>query len=328
MPAVLISTAGGIGDLVRMTPLIGVCHALGHDTDLLVEADYADASMLVRDLPGVRRVFRERSRWTGAGEVDVAGLQREVYDAAVFTAFTESRPSIRARRHIKYDRSHWLRHGDIACVQRAAGALGWSAPLPPPAVCRSMRRFDLAPGTLAIHPGCKPTWPWKKWHGFADLAARFANVVVVGTPQDLENTATYFAVPFTWPSHVRSFVGELSLVDTAALLSECAALVSNDSGLMHVGAAVGIATFGIFGITSPAREALPVPNMFPVTKGLACEPECHRGAWGRRDCQFHLQCLKSLTADDVSTQAIARLFNPEQVSGNAVQPTHSGPVAR
>ena len=44
---------------------------------------------------------------------------------------------------------------------------------------------------------------------------------------------------------------------------------SNDSGLMHVGVALGIPTFGIFGITSPAREAIAAPNMHAGDQGTA-----------------------------------------------------------
>jgi hypothetical protein len=32
---------------------------------------------------------------------------------------------------------------------------------------------------------------------------------------------------------------------------------------------------------------------------LPCEPACRRGAWGRRDCDRHLECLRTLTGDDV-----------------------------
>jgi hypothetical protein len=314
MAAVLISTAGGLGDLVRITPLVAVCCELGFEVDLLVEADYADAGALVRGLPGLRRMFRNPSRWTGAGSIDLLGIERELYDVAVFTAFTEPIRSIRSRRCLRFDRGEWLRAGDIACVRRVVADLGWTAALPPPRVIPSSRRFDLPRGTVALHPGCKPNWPWKKWHGFADLAARLPQVALVGTPKDLDNAYTYFRSTFHWPAHVKNFIGALDLPDTAALLSECSALVSNDSGLMHVGAAVGIPTFGIFGITSPAREAMPIPNMRPVTKGLPCEPECRRGPWGRRDCQFHLECLRSLTADEV----FARI--EEIVPGVATQP--------
>jgi ADP-heptose:LPS heptosyltransferase len=109
-------------------------------------------------------------------------------------------------------------------------------------------------GTVALHPGCKPDWPWKKWHGFEDLAHRLPHVVVVGSPHDSDNARTYFARRFVWPSHVQDFAGALPLTNTAALISECAALVANDSGLMHLGVALGVPTFGIFGITSPVRR--------------------------------------------------------------------------
>ncbi len=311
MPTALISAAGGIGDLVRTTPLVGVCHTLGFDIDLLVENDYGDAAALVRDLPGICGVFHQRSRWTGAGTTDLGNLRSRTYDVAIFTALTGPQPWIRATHVISIDRTRWLTEGDIASARRVATELGWTDPLPSPMVRTSGRRFDLERGTIAIHPGCKPDWPWKKWHGFPDLAEKLPSVVLIGTPSDLDNKDTYFGTPFAWPPHVRSFVGQLNLPDTAALISECAGLVSNDSGLMHVAAALGIPTFGIFGITSPGREAMPLPNMRPVTKGLPCEPECRRGLWGRRDCSRHLECLRSLTADDVMARVEqALILNP------------------
>ena len=69
--------------------------------------------------------------------------------------------------------------------------------------------------------------------------------------------------------------------------------------MMHLGVAMGIPTFGIFGITSPQREAIPAENMFPITKGLPCEPACRQRPWGQRDCASHLECLQSLTAQEV-----------------------------
>jgi ADP-heptose:LPS heptosyltransferase len=288
MPTALITMAGGIGDLVRTTPLIRVCGALGYAVDLLISADYPGASALFREAPEVRR--------------ELSSMDGETYDVAVCTALSSlssTRRRVRARRVLAFDRREWLANGDLACIETLSTQLGWSGALPPPFVVPSARQFDLAPGTVALHPGCKPNWPWKKWHGFDALARRLPRVVLVGTPADVENRGTYFKTAFTWPPHARSFIGRLDLADTAALLSECAALVSNDSGLMHVGAALGIPTIGIFGITSPAREAIPVPNMLPVSKGLACEPACRRGSWGRRDCEFHLECLRTLTPDDV-----------------------------
>jgi len=296
----LIAAARGVGDIVRITPLVRACVMLGYEVDVLIAPDYPDTASLLRGAPDIRDLFVLPSAWSASGVTDVDGLRTRRYDVAIHTIWTTTyRALVRADREIVFDRAMWFARGDSACVEASARALGWTGPLPGPFVMTSARRFGVPPGTVALHPGCKPDWPWKKWHGFDELARRLPHVAIIGTASDIDNRGTYFAREFAWPPHARSFVGALSLADTAALLAECAALVSNDSGLMHVGAALGIPTYGIFGITSPARETLPVANMIAVQKGLPCEPACRRGPWGRRDCEHRLECLRSLSADDV-----------------------------
>jgi SAM-dependent methyltransferase len=100
-------------------------------------------------------------------------------------------------------------------------------------------------------------------------------------------------------------------------------LVSNDSGLMHLGAALGIPTFGIFGITNPDREMIRAANMFPITKGLPCEPACRKGAWGRRDCEHRLCCLKTLSPEEVHMKVTATL--PELKDRSSLPKADSAP---
>ncbi|MET0398308.1 MAG: glycosyltransferase family 9 protein [Longimicrobiaceae bacterium] len=299
-PQALVTAAGGLGDILRATPLVGVLRALGYEVDLLVAPDYAGTVSLLEGAPGVRRLFFVPSRWSQGAASRTEGLAETRYDVATFTWWSRQQlpPLVKAARTLAFDR-RWVTEGDPACVERLARELGWTGPVPPPLAVHSGRRFGLEPGTVALHPGCKAGWPWKKWHGFAELAALLPRVVVVGAEEDRRVDGTYFGRPFRWPAHARDFTGALSLPDTAALLAECAALVSNDSGLMHLGVALGIPVFGVFGITSPAREALPAPNMLPVTRGLSCEPACRRQPWGRRDCHRRLECLRTLAAAEV-----------------------------
>jgi ADP-heptose:LPS heptosyltransferase len=306
----LITAASGIGDILRVTPLIRVCSALGYDVDVLLSPDYAEASSLLDGAPEIRRLFFQPSAWSNQKDSRLNGLASELYEVATFTHWSAPlRSLVRARTVMCFDVSQWLREGDTACVEKMARQLGWRGPMPKPFVCPSDRHFGLPPGTIALHPGCKPGWSWKKWHGFEDLSRMLPHVVIVGTSSDLDSANTYFGRSFSWPSHVANFVGNLSLRDTAALLSECAALVSNDSGLMHVAVALGIPAFGIFGITSPRRECIPAENMFPITKGLSCEPACRQRPWGRRDCDYHLRCLKTLAAPEVLEKVQAILGN-------------------
>ena len=296
----LISAALGIGDILRVTPLIRVAHRLGYEVDALLATDYPDAARLVEGAPEVRRVFQVPSARCRDGVTMVEGLADCEYDVAAFTTWSATlRKRVRSRRALAFDRAQWLKEGDSRSVERIARDLGWEGAMPPPFAMTSGRRFALPPGTVALHPGCKVEWPWKKWHGFAELARKFPSVAIVGSEEDLRTEGTYFARDFDWPENAQSFVGKLTLPDTAALLRDCAALVSNDSGLMQLAVALGVPTFGIFGITSPAREAMPSEHFHAITKKLPCEAACHAGTWGRRDCKRHLECLKTLTPEEV-----------------------------
>lgn len=302
-PRALVSAALGIGDILRITPLIRVVHRLGYETDVLLATDYADVVQLLEGAPEIQRIFHLPSARRDSGAVELSELADQRYDLATFTAWSASlREGVRARDFHLFDRDRWLADGDICCVEQIARAIGWQEKLPEPFAMASDRRFDLPPDAIAIHPGCKYEWYWKKWHGFTELARKLPNVVILGTEEDLRTDNTYFQQGFTWPAHAQNFIGKLNLRDTAALLQQCAALVCNDSGLMHLSVALGIPTFGIFGITSPNREGIPSPNLIPITKGLPCEPDCRKAAWGRRDCEFHLSCLKTLSPDEVITK--------------------------
>ena len=305
----LISAALGIGDILRVTSLIRVAHGLGYEVDVLLATDYPDVVDLLKDAPEIRHIFHSPSpRQGGSTPARLDGLSEQSYDFATFTTWSASlQDRVRTAKVHVFEREQWLAEGDSRCVERIARDLGWRGELPPTFAMASNRKFGLPPGTIAIHPGCKYEWPWKKWHGFDELARLFSNIVIVGTDEDRRTDNTYFARPFSWPEHAQNFVGRLSLSDTAALLRECAALVSNDSGLMHLGVALGIPTFGIFGITNPDREMIRAPNMFPITKGLECEPACRKGAWGRRDCEHHLRCLKTLSPEEVYVKVTATL---------------------
>ncbi len=296
----LVTAAGGIGDILRITPLVRVFHALGYGVDVLVAPDYLDTVHLLDGAPEIRRLFYTPSAWCKDKEQRLDGLPEQSYDIATFTVWSSSlQTHVRARQRFAFQRQQWLLEGDQRCVEAIARAVGWTAALPAPFARAEKRDFGLPQGTIALHPGCKPGWPWKKWHGFESLARLLPSAAIIGTPADADNRDTYFRRSFTWPETTKDFVGKLSLSETASLIQECAALVSNDSGLMHLAVALGIPTFGIFGLTSPAREAMPVANMVAITKGLACEPACRRTPWGRRDCQYHLECLKTLTPEEV-----------------------------
>ena len=296
----LVAVAGGIGHIIRATPLVRVLHALGYAVDVLCAPDYPGAVELLDGAPEIRRLILSAAAEDAPAGEPGAETDHQGYNVACFTYLARSlEPQVRARRCLRVEGRPWLREGDTRSVDRLARELGWEGEMPPPFVARAAREFDLPPDTIALHAGCKRGSPWKKWHGFVELAERLEHVVLVGTAEDLDVEGTYFAEPYAWPAHVHDYIDRLSLAETAELVRQCAALVCNDSGMQHIGAAVGTPTFPIFGITSPEREIIPAPHVHPVEKGLPCEPDCRSQPWGRRDCERHLECLRTLSVAEV-----------------------------
>ncbi|MEF8700396.1 MAG: glycosyltransferase family 9 protein [Candidatus Accumulibacter sp. UW20] len=323
-PRAVLVLAGGLGDVLRWASLVPVLDAAGYGVELLIAADYPDIVALFDGAPGVDRVRRgdpAQPRWLDADEAAPA-LAIFAYWAL---GLTDRLP---AGRQLGADRQRWPLIGDPGCIVAIARELGWQAPLPVPPLAPSLRAGEAAvAGTLAIHAGCKAGWPWKKWHGHGELARHFARVLRVGTAADEDASGTYFATPIDWPAHVEDATAPRTLADSARLIAACSAMVANDSGLMHLAAALGVPTLGIFGLTSPAREAMPWPALHPLSGGLACETACRSEPWGRRDCLQHLQCLKTLDPARVAARLLQLAPTLAPAAKPSARPASESPAA-
>jgi heptosyltransferase-2 len=158
-------------------------------------------------------------------------------------------------------------------------------------------RTDLAgEGQLiALAPGA--VGPSKRWPtaSFADAAAQFARagatVLVVGSPAE---TALAQEICAGNPA-IRDLTG--SDLRNAILALACSDLaISNDSGLLHVAAALGTPTIGIFGPTSPWHWAPlnPLAGVVQAEIELDCRP-CHKPV-----CRLgHHRCMREIPAAQV-----------------------------
>lgn len=146
-----------------------------------------------------------------------------------------------------------------------AGVLGLDpAPLPvawTSAADRAAAAAILPNGETWIGLGPTANWADKVWQAerfvalFTALAERLpgAHAVVFGGPGEAERT---MAAPVlaALPGAV-DLVGRLTLPEAAACLARCALFVGNDSGLMHLAAAAGTPTLGLFGPTHASEYA-------------------------------------------------------------------------
>lgn len=101
-----------------------------------------------------------------------------------------------------------------------------------------------------------------------------------------------------------------SLQEAAAILRRCDLLISNDSGIMHLGAAMGAPTVGLFGPSAPRQWAPRGPRVsYVYARGIPCSP-CMRVYRGPAPSAcanpIQQQCFLAISADDV-LQAVKRM---------------------
>jgi ADP-heptose:LPS heptosyltransferase len=109
---------------------------------------------------------------------------------------------------------------------------------------------------LMVHPGAGKSeniWPPERHAGVVNDLARRAPVglIVAEGPRDAESVATFLDACDIDAAVVRG----RSIGDVAALLRRADLVICNDTGVMHVAAAVGATTLAVFGPTDPHRWA-------------------------------------------------------------------------
>ena len=183
-----------------------------------------------------------------------------------------------------------------------AGPADDDAPLPAPSLRVSPARTEaaLADNALAaparpllvLAPGSGNT-PSKRWpvDSFSALArARHGagwEVWLMGAPGDREVTA---AVQAASGGVCLDLGGRTAMGDAVALTALAQQVVTNDTGTLHVAAALGRPTVAVFGPTDPGFTLPQAPQVRAVRLGLSCSPcfapECPLG---------HFNCMKELT---------------------------------
>ena len=161
----------------------------------------------------------------------------------------------------------------------------------------------LAPGAAY---GSAKRWPAESFAALAVSLARDGFVpVLVGGPTDAAAGAEVLALmnAANASGGVLNLIGKTDLPALAGVLAQCRALVSNDSGAMHFGAALGVNVTAIFGPTDETATR-------PLGRAGAREPVIiTHDVWCRpcllRECPLTHRCMRGVTVD-----AVARTLEP------------------
>ncbi|MBN2433561.1 MAG: lipopolysaccharide heptosyltransferase II [Acidobacteria bacterium] len=117
------------------------------------------------------------------------------------------------------------------------------------------------------------------------------HILLFGAPGERAATATMLAG--VEDERIINLCGETAVDELIALIAHCHLFVSNDSGPMHVAAALQVPQIAIFGSTDPVATGPFSARAVVVKKPVECSP-CFQ-----RECPIDLRCFKAVTVDEI-----------------------------
>jgi lipopolysaccharide heptosyltransferase II len=208
---------------------------------------------------------------------------------------------------IRHHVHHFLRiAGNLGAdinLQSLVGSL-----TPSPVVGKSQPSVDSRGDLLiALAPGAEygpaKRWPAENFGAVAHQvsASTGAHWIVVGTADD---TAAAAVVVSKLDGRASDLTGKTNLAELRHELARCRLLLTNDTGTMHLAAALGVPVVAIFGSTEPAWTG-PLGNGHAIIRHhVECSP-CFR-----RECPLRTgryRCFEAITVDEVAAKVIEML---------------------
>ncbi len=318
----LVIKPSSLGDIVHALPTFDALRRRFPDAEIswLVKTQWADILRRVEGLDRIWPVGRGLSDWlTEIGRLrahrfdlalDLQGLFRSgaaawLTGCGVRIGFANAREG----SPLCYTHRIAVPSPEVHAVDRyllAARALGCSPSPPvfrlsPLAADREIVHTLLAglgvgPSDrwVALHVSAR--WATKRWPtaSFVTVARSLVRdgipVVLIGAPDEQAEARRVAA-----QSGAADLSGRTNLAVLPALLQAAACLVTNDSGPMHVAAAMGTPVAAVFGPTSPIRTGPYGRNHHVFTANVDCRP-CFS-----RTCRnpVALECLTSISPDQI-----------------------------
>ncbi len=313
----LFITSNRIGDAILSSGVLALLLRENAGVRVTIAAGPL-AAPLFRGVPGLERLIVLTKRRRGGHWVDLwRATVGSRWDAVVDLRGSRTSWFLRAQRRAIAGRPRTDRHK----VEEAAAVLRRTPPLQPqspviwidqearaeaerllPPAARMARLVCVAPAASA---------PFKMWPAeqFAVLLQRLtgahglapgAVAVVLGGPG--EETLGARALAGLEPGRAVNLAGRSDLLSSAAILERAMLFVGNDSGMMHLAAAVGAPTLGLFGPTDESVYGPWGARATAVRAGARVDAAA-RKTWRHADHTM----MADLTVDQVET-AVRRLL--------------------
>lgn len=323
---VLIIKPGAVGDLLHLTPTIRALKRANPEAELTVLVGHQTSLDLFRNNPLVDKTI----------VYDRKGMHRSISSRIAFLK------DLRSRRFdlvLNFQRSNittWLfiaaiRPDRVLVYHKARkrmvhAVVNYLETLAPLGVTSDDLALEFAPGAeaerfadelfarnrlsavpvVALNTGATRAvnrWPAERFVELADLLAERLAVrcIIVGGPDDVQQAEDIRSRTRSQPL---SLAGATSLLELGAVLGRCTAVVTADTGPMHVATAVRTPVVALFGASAPERTG-PVGTGHRVimARGLSCSP-CQQKTCNNA---MKMECMSRITAEEVAREVEAIL---------------------
>ena len=330
---ILLRSTNWIGDAIMTTPAVRSIRQNFPDADItaLVLPWVADVfgacphidHIFVYDKNGRHRGLKGKLRLAAdlrAKKFDLTILLQNAFEAALITTLAR----IPARCGYTTDgRGLLLTHGvskhpdigdkhQVHYYQQMLSGLGLQLGsdslelfLDPDAVCEASEllatQSKKAP-IIGLNPGAAygpaKRWPVEKYSALADKLAEATNglILVFGTEADQEAASQIKAAA---GDYVLDLTGKTSLALALACIDRCNVFITNDSGLMHVAAALNTPLVAIFGSTDHIATGPYSDQATVIRKPMDCSP-CMKTHCPKQ----HFLCMEQIGVDEVAEAAL------------------------
>ena len=334
---VLILKPSSLGDVVQALPLLRLLKQHRPDAEvhwLLA----AELQPLLKDDPDLAEILPfERKRWSSPAYWPQGLAQIRAMRAASYDYVIDLQGLARSALFA------WLADGDFTVgleLEREGAHLAYDLAVPRPkdkphavdwylAVARALEipvhdKFEWLPPKADIAAHAETKWPhngfrWiginpgARWDNKRWPAEHFAELVRHLAARDASFRFAIFGGSGDWslaetilraaPDRCVNFAGRTTLPELIELLRRCELLVTNDTGPMHLAAALRKPVVSLFGPTRPDQTGPYGQEAFALRHPLLCAP-CMKS---RCNWAEPLACLRGISAASVADEVTRRL---------------------
>lgn len=318
---ILIVKLSSLGDLFHALPAVrNLRDGLGASIDWVVQTEYAD---VVRCFTDVNRVIAFRRRYflwklgsflkdLREAEYDYIIDLQGLFKSALVTRWARGKQRIGPSFHREGSRFFYTAVAGEKNKERHAVEenldivrhLGLTVVSPQFPVSFPGPPVDLPSPRVAFLPMSRwksKNWPLASYAAVARSLLEHANasILLLGGKKDFP---VCMELEKLVKGPVQNMAGRTTFTEMGSLLAEMDLVISNDTGPMHMAAALGVPLLAIFGPTDPKRTGPYGSRQRVITSGVPCRP-CFD-----KTCKLgHTKCLEEITTETVADAALEML---------------------